>query len=197
MLDAEAGLLRQSASRQHRGTRIRVVCTVCGQVRNVSSIRLWALRPLGIFKTACKRRGYANKVGWIFVARIAKIERTPCAHDLEELRKPQQRLLRLVDGQIFHSLQQVRRDVLVEELPCRASVRDRLLRFDCYWRWRNRAGSGCACSGCRCGCYCDWRHGRCVFGRLRWRNSIRESWLYCAESGLKALLAAVSRRELW
>jgi hypothetical protein len=147
-----------------------------------------------------------------FRARIAKNRANPMrsrsldllASVFEELRKPQQRLLRLVDGQIFHSLQQVRRDVLVEELPCRASVSDRLFRFDCHGRWRNRAWSRCACSGRRCGCYCDWRRrcgvlspGRCVFGRLSWRHSVCESRLYCAESGLKVLLAAVSRREPW
>jgi hypothetical protein len=120
----------------------------------------------------------------------------------EELRKPQQRLLRLVDSQVLHSLQQVRCDVLVKKLPCWASVSDRLFGFDCDRRWRNRTWSRRACSGCRCGCYCDWRCGllrcgHCIFGRLRRRNRVRESRLNCAESGLKKLLAAVLRREPW
>jgi hypothetical protein len=140
-----------------------------------------------------------------FRARIAKNRANPMrsrsldllASVFEELRKPQQRLLRLVDRQVFHSLQQVRRDVLVEELPCRASVSDRLFRFDCHGRWRNRAWSRCACSGRRCGCYCDWRRRcgvlspeRCVFGRLSWRHSVCESRLYCAESGLQGAVSS-------
>ena len=208
---------RQSTSRRHHGTRIGDVCTVCrqAQAHNVSSIRLSTLQPLGISKKPQNARAMQTKLHGFSCSCCENRANSMRSRSLdllasvfEELRKPKQRLLRLVDSQVLHSLQQVRCNVLVEELSCRASVSDRLFRFDCHWRRRNRAWSRCACSGRRCGCYCDWRcgflshrrvkcAGRCVFGRLRWRNSVCESRLYCAEGGLKVLLAAVSRQEPW
>jgi hypothetical protein len=56
---------------------------------------------------------------------------------LQEFREPQKRLLGLIDRQVLHSLQQMRCDVLVQELPCRTTVSDRLVGPDCHWRWRD------------------------------------------------------------
>ena len=47
----------------------------------------------------------------------------------QEFRKPQQRLLRFVSRQILHSFKQMRRNVLIEVLSCRSTMRDWLVCF--------------------------------------------------------------------
>lgn len=127
---------------------------------------------------------------------------------LEELGEPEQRFLGLVHCQIFHSLQQMGRNVLIEELPSWATVGDRLIGSGCHWRRRDRARTRCVCGGCGCCGHCDWDSGFLVRWRIFrvdcWRcctlcglggcSWIGESWLYCAQNGLNVLLAGVGGR---
>jgi len=137
---------RKSASRQHRiVAHLSVIMYVQygGRQRNVSSILLSATfgyqkkKPQNAWACISSCVGFRDRTPKDQANSMRSRSLDFLTPVLEELGKPQQRLLWLVDCQIFHSLQQMRRDILIEELSCRTSVSNRLVRFDCYWRRRN------------------------------------------------------------
>lgn len=91
---------------------------------------------------------------------------------LQEIGQPVQRLVRLVDGQVLHTFQEVWRNVRVQELTCWSAMCYGLI-WPSRWLWWHRAWSVGSSRWRSCDCRSDrrkmfWNCGRSCSGKRSW-----------------------------